>query len=174
MEGVMSAHRVFLAQAVLVVSMLVAGTSLAHAAFASPEDVVKALYGLYSSTAAKPSEGPYNGNCSDADSERKQGFPSSAKLVGQYLEPALARGYVRAKNLDADPFILGQDWCLRDLVITPGKNDGKKAIVTASFTNLGNASKVTYQLIKTAQGWLIYDLSSSDSASLRKEFKVRK
>jgi len=167
----MSGHRVLLARAALVVSMLIAATSLAGAAFSSPEAVVRALYGLYSTTAAKPSKGPYNGNCSDADSERKQGFHS--KLAGRYLEPALARGYVHT-GLDADPFIMGQDWCLRDLVITLGKDDGKKAVVIASFTNLGKASKVTYQLVNTTQGWLIYDLSSSDSPSLRKDLKVRK
>jgi hypothetical protein len=170
----MSGHRDFLAEAILSVGMLLAGTGLAAAAFSSPVDLVQALYRLYSTTAAKPSEGPYNGNCSDKDSERFQGFPASLKGAEQYLEPALARGY-HGTEIDADPFINGQDWCLRDLVITAGKNDSKKATVTARFTNLGKATKVIYQLINTPKGWLIYDLSDAamEMASLRKFCKVK-
>lgn len=171
----MSGHLGFLTKTILLVGMLLAGTSLAAAAFSSPESLVQALYRLYSTTGAKPSEGPYNGNCSDKDSERGQGFPASLKGAEQYLEPALARGYQRhGADIGADPFVNGQDWCLRDLVISTAKNDARKATVTAGFTNLGNASKVTYELINTARGWLIYDLSAEDVPSLRKLCKVGK
>jgi hypothetical protein len=168
----MSGHRDLLAKGILAVGMLLAATSLAAAAFPSPEGLVKSLYGLYSANAAKPSGG---GTCDDAASERGEGFPTTRKGAEQYLEPALALGYQKNdQDVGADPFINAQDWCLRDLVISVGKNDGKKATVTAQFTNLGNAHKITYELINTAKGWLIYDLSSPDIPSLRKLVKVRK
>ena len=170
----MSGYRDFFARAILLIGMLLAGTGLAAAAFSSPEALVKALYGLYSTTGAKPSTGPYNGNCTDKDSERGQGFPGDLKGAQQYLEPALARAYRNMEDLGADPFINGQDWCLRDLVISVGANDGKKATVIARFTNLGNVSKVTYELTNTPKGWLIYDLSEKDIPSLRKLAKLKK
>jgi hypothetical protein len=173
-RGIMSGRRVRWGKAILLIGMLLAGTRLAAASFSSPEAIIKAIYGLYSTTTTKKSEGPYNGNCSDADSERGKGFPGDLKGAELYLEPALARAYAHPpEEIDADPFIMGQDWCLRDLVISVDKTDGKKATVTARFTNLGNASKVTYQLINTAKGWLIYDLSSSDFPSLRKLVKAK-
>jgi hypothetical protein len=146
------------------VGALLGGTSLAGAGFTSAEDLVKSIYALYSAKAEKT-----GGQCK----HEGNGFPESAGEVGRYLEPALARAYLHTTKLDADPFIMGQDWCIRDLVISAGPNDGKKASVTASFKNLDAAAKVEYQLVNTGQGWLVFDLSSADFPSLRKFLGVK-
>jgi len=161
----MLGRRNVLAGAILFVGLFVGGTGFGAAGFASPEDLVKSIYGLYG---AEP------GKSGTECSHKGDGFPEKAREVGRYLEPALARAYLHKRNLDADPFIMGQDWCIRDLAISVGRNDGKRASATATFTNLDAASKVAYDLVNTPQGWLVYDLSSADYPSLRKFLGVRK
>ena len=137
-------RRDFLTAGVAVVVVLFGGTRLVAAAgFASPEDLVKSIYGLYGAATGKPGE-----KCN----HQGNGFPDNAREAGRYFEPALARAYLRTKKLDADPFIMGQDWCVADLVISAGPDDGKKATVTARFKNFDTPSKVGYHLVKAGQG----------------------
>jgi len=137
--------RVMLATAFWVLAAGSPGPACAQ--FATPEDAVRAVYELYRSK-----DGP--------------GFPSDPAGIGRFLEPVLARAWIRdsagasqGKNfLDADPFIQGQDWDIAGLSIKPAQVMGDRATVRVSFRNFNAPVSVTYHLARRAEGWRIYDV----------------
>jgi hypothetical protein len=84
------------------------------------------------------------------------------------LEPQLAAALEKTEGgIDADPFIDAQDWtALRPTYENVAVN-GDRATATASFTNGGTATRIDYQMLRTAAGWKVYDVQSANGGSLR-------
>ncbi len=114
----------------------------AQAQFKTPEDGVRALYASYEGKDAK-------------------GFDSgSAKTLRRFFTPDLVKLWRRAKQVDADFFIQGQDFEIADLKVGNAAITGDKATLDAAFTNFKTPMKLTYSLAKSADGWRISDAKS--------------
>ncbi len=127
---------------------LVFSSFTANAQFASPEAAVKALYGYY---AGKDSTG----------------FPHDQKSYRRFFEPGLAKLWTAAKNIDADFFVQGQDFELSGLKIDPAAVSGDKATVAVAFKNMDKNVRLTYDLVKAADGWRIADARAPGQGTLR-------
>ena len=66
-------------------------------------------------------------------------------------------------RLDFDPFIDGQDYEIKDLVIGEPAIAGDAATVPVSFSNFGMAEKLQFSLVKEADGWKVDDVVSSNA-----------
>jgi hypothetical protein len=62
--------------------------------------------------------------------------------------------------LDFDPFVNGQDYRIEDLAIGEPAIDGDQAIVTATFTNLGEPQEMRFTLVRRVEGWKIDDIEA--------------
>jgi hypothetical protein len=93
-----------------------------------------------------------------------KGFPRNPKSARQFFDPALAKMWLAAKQIDADYFIEGQDWELGPLKVTEGPIQGTKANVTAEFTNFKKPYRLTYEMTQSADGWRIADVKSASGS----------
>lgn len=62
--------------------------------------------------------------------------------------------------LDFDPVVNAQDYHIEDLVIAEPEVDGDRAVVIASFVNLGEAQEMRFTLVRRAEGWKIDDIEA--------------
>lgn len=91
---------------------------------------------------------------------------SSEELARRYFDDTLTELIVRDQKesegeigrIGFDPFLNGQDFEIKsvNVTITPTDTDRAKGVV--NFVNFGRRQKVTYDLIKTVQGWRISDI----------------
>lgn len=109
----------------------------AAAQFKSPEAVVEAVYGYYTGKQAR-------------------GFPRSA--AARFFEPSLLRAWNGAKQIDYDYFIQGQDFDDIRAEVAPGRQGGGDATVAVRFKNFDEDVRLTYELVKTHDGWRIKDV----------------
>lgn len=116
-----------------------------QAQFATPEAPVKALYAMYAGKDAK-------------------GFPREEASAKQFFEPGLAKLWLDAKEIDSDFFIQGQDFELGPVKVAPAAVKGDKASVKVEFTNLKKPVRLTYELVKNADGWRISDVKSGKTS----------
>ena len=63
-------------------------------------------------------------------------------------------------RLDFDPFINGQDWDIKSVVVTEASRQGDRATVRVTFTNFGKAQEIVYDLVRGSQRWQIDDIAS--------------
>lgn len=83
------------------------------------------------------------------------------------LEPELAAALQkRESGIDVDPVIDAQDWTAFRPTYENVQLKGDRAVATASFNN-GEATRIDYQLLRTAAGWKIYDIQSANGGSFR-------
>ena len=70
--------------------------------------------------------------------------------------------------IDVDPVIVAQDWKLSDLDVSLEGPAAEKAVAVAKFKNLGAATTVKFDLVRTFKGWRVDNIRSTD-ADLRKD-----
>ncbi len=121
----------------------------AQAQFKTPEAAVEGLYAIYTK--------PGSDGFSDRDAPR-------------YFDAALLKLWRAAKFQDADFFIQGQDFELKDVQVAPATVSGDKAEAIATFRNFGQPSRITYTLVQGKDGWRITD-ARSGSETLRAALK---
>jgi hypothetical protein len=75
---------------------------------------------------------------------------------------AADRAYAKGEvgRLDFDPIINGQDWKIADLSVTLVSQAQDKAVVEATFNNLGEAEDLRYDLVHGGGRWLIDEIQS--------------
>jgi hypothetical protein len=107
----------------------------------------------------------------DVRNARRYFTRGTAALIAKDAKDAERRGEVG--RLDFDPFIVGNDWELRDLQITVSPAGRDKATGVASFMNLRKSTVVTFDLVRVPSGWRIADMHWEDGDSLRKRLMGR-
>jgi Protein of unknown function (DUF3828) len=120
-------------------------TTAAYAQFPTPEEGVRAIYTFYAGSDSK-------------------GFPQDAATAKRFFDPSLAKQWAAAKNIDADFFIQGQDWELSELKVDQAAINGNKANVAVGFTNFKKPIKLTYEMVKSNDGWRISDVKAGRSS----------
>ena len=89
----------------------------------------------------------------------------------RFLDPQLAAAISATEGgVEADPFIDAQDWTPFKPAYEKIQVQGDRAIATATFTNGDAATRVDYQLMRTPNGWRVYDIQNAAGASLRERF----
>ena len=140
-------------------------TARGHA-FDTPEALVNAVYVPYGVDTSNPDK-----DCG-GQTGPDRGFRYTDKQGDRFIEPKLLRASRTDKDLDADPFIQGQDWCIVGWKQTTLNSSADKARVLVEFRNFDTQTRLTYDLVRSRNGWLIADLVSSDG-SLRKSYKLK-
>jgi hypothetical protein len=93
--------------------------------------------------------------------------------IASYMEPQLAKAMAeREEGVDADPFIDAQDYAPFRPTYEAVRVDGDRAEATASFNNMGNQTRVTYQFVRTGDGWKIADIRSAEGGSFRSQYDL--
>jgi hypothetical protein len=100
---------------------------------------------------------------------RRHFAPGLAKAM--IKEQAGARKKHEAPLLNGDPFVDAQDWQIADLKIEMISASRRNATGVITFTNADEPRRVTLDLVKTGDGWRIYEIKAP-SGSLRELFKV--
>ena len=63
-------------------------------------------------------------------------------------------------RLEFDPFVNGQDWEIKKLVVTETERKGDRATVRATFDNVDEPQEIEFQLVRRQQRWLIDEVTS--------------
>lgn len=104
------------------------------------------------------------------------------EMIRRYFAPTLAKAMLKdmaeakkrheVPSLNGDPFIDAQDWEIADLKIEvmPGATR-RNATGVVTFTNAKEPRRLSLDLIKTGDGWRIYEIKAP-SGSLRELFKL--
>lgn len=136
----------------LLATILIAGALLTTPSLAQSETPKQLLQGIYKQYTGKGAEG--------------------VDLIGRdkaslYFDETLTDLLVKDQDesegelgrFSFDPFVNGQDFSIRNVEITVTPVDENHAKATASFRNFNVRSKVNYDLVKTAKGWRISNIS---------------
>jgi hypothetical protein len=62
-------------------------------------------------------------------------------------------------RLEFDPFVNGQDWEIKKLVVTETERKGDRATVRATFGNFDEPQEIEFQLVRRQQRWLIDEVT---------------
>jgi len=159
-------HRpeVLVAILMLCAGIVIAG-SAAVAQGASPLAFLESVYKVYRN----------NNNAKGIDT-------SKPEVIRRYFAPALAKAMIkdmadaRKKDevplLNGDPFIDAQDWEIANLALDVKSLDRRHATGVVTFTNAKEPRTVALDLIKTGDGWRVYEIKTPNG-SLRELFKVK-
>jgi len=146
-------------------AMLLVAASGVFAAEETAESFVAAIYAQYKPDAKK------QGIRLDSDAQVKKYFePDLAALI--IADNAAAKKNNEVPSLDGDPFVDAQDWKITDVKVAVAHDGADKAMATVNFKNLGKATVVKLQLVKTPLGWRIADITwPGDDGTLRSLYK---
>lgn len=94
--------------------------------------------------------------------------------IASFMEPQLAAAMSRTEGgVDADPFIDAQDYAAFRPTYEGVAVNGDRAEATASFNNMGNQTRVNYQLVRTPDGWKVADIRSAGGGSFRSQYGLQ-
>jgi hypothetical protein len=139
----------------------------ARAADGSARDFLAGIYGAYRGKNAKGRP------LADERTIRRYFEPSLAAMVVKDRKDAARRKEVG--TLDFDPFVDAQDWDIAAFDIAVGDEASGKANATVKFVNAGTPNTVVLDLVRTAGGWRISDITwqrEDKSETLRALFAV--
>lgn len=137
---------------VLLASILVAGALPITPALSQSETPKQFLQGIYKHYAGKGAGGV-----------DLIGRDKASLYFDETLTDLLVKDQDESKGelgrFSFDPFVNGQDFSIRNVEITVAPVDENHAKATASFRNFDVRSKVNYDLVRTARGWRISNIS---------------
>lgn len=138
----------------LIASILVAGAWLTSSSHAQSQPPKEFLQGIYKQYMGKGAEGI-----------DMIGHDKASLYFDDTLTDLIVKDQDESEGelgrLDFDPIVNGQDYEIRNVSITVAMSPGDEshAKATASFLNFGRRQKVFYDLVKTAKGWRISNIS---------------
>jgi hypothetical protein len=145
-------------EAVIVVAAGFAVSLAAAAADQTPKDFLEAIYKTYIGKNAK-------GLPLDKPATMRLFTPALRKAIDEDSRRAAKRNEV--PTLDGDPFVDAQDWDIKSFDIAVQDKAPDKATGTVKFDNDGDTKTITLDLVKTADGWHIDEITTADG-TLRK------
>ena len=103
----------------------------------------------------------------------------SRALLDKYFEKSLANLIwkdARASKgevgvIDGDPLYDAQDMKIKNFAIAKPRYEEGRAMVDATFENLGQKKTITYIVVKGPAGWRIRDIVYGEGRTLTSEFK---
>jgi hypothetical protein len=135
----------------------------ASAADVSAKDFVMALYKSYEGKDAKGIP---------LDSSRAKAVITASLMALIDADSKRAARRKDVPDLDGDPFVDAQDWEISGLTVD-AQEQGASAVAKVAFTNAGQKTAITLNLIKTAGTWRIDDFTGP-SGSVRKLLSKKK
>lgn len=156
---------IWLAAILMFAAAAIAGTA-AIAQGASPQTFLDHIYKVY-----RDNNNAKGIDYSKPDNIRRYFGPQLAKAMLKDMADAKKKNEVPLLN--GDPFIDAQDWAIANLKVElkPGATR-RNATGVVTFTNAKEPKTVTLDLIKTGDGWRIYEITAP-SGSLRGLYKLK-
>ena len=141
-----------------------AAAKAAPVALEEPRDIVAAIYKQAAIDVKKAKASPFENR-----DTREKYFSKSFDLVVTTAETKAAHDGDAA--LDFDPISASQDAELQKVTLKTDVLELGKAVVSASFTNRGQPTVVTYDFLKEDGGWKINDIKGTTE---KEAWSVRK
>ena len=160
-------NRRFMNRALAMQAVLVAAAAMTIAARAEPVSPQPFVDSIYKHYLGKESKGL--SLSSDATIRRYFASPLADAIIKDF---AAAHKAGEVPLLNGDPFIDAQDWEIGELKIEVKDTGHRRAVGVVTFTNASEPRTVTLDLIKTASGWRIADISAP-SGSLRELYQIK-
>lgn len=145
-------------EAALVVAAGFGVALAAAAAEPTPKEFLDAIYKTYIGKNAK-------GMPLDKPATMRLFTPALRKAIDDDAKRAAKKNEV--PNLDGDPFVDAQDWDIKSFDITVADKAPDKATGTVKFDNDGDRKTITLDLVRSADGWHIDEITTADG-TLRK------
>jgi len=140
---------------------IIAGSVVSLAAAAADQTAKDFLDAIYKSYIGKNARGlPL-----DKPATMRLFTPSLRKAIDDDSRRAAKRNEV--PNLDGDPFVDAQDWEIKSFDISVQDKAPDKATGTVKFDDDGDKKMITLELVKSADGWHIDEITTADG-TLRK------
>jgi hypothetical protein len=138
------ARRGLLAFAVACVLALGPFSEAAAQTRAQPAAMITAIYKQYQS---------------EGDPKLPKGI-YSARLQKLFVDDEKRTPKSEVGRLGFDPFVNGQDWEIKKLVVAETERKGDRATVRATFDNVDEPQEIEFQLVRRQQRWLIDEVTS--------------
>lgn len=130
---------------VLILSLLVLfGTPAAWAGFRSPESLVRNVYAHYGRGAP----------------ELSGGLPRDPDTARQFFDPSMTKAWSVAHREPYDFMVQSPSWKLGPVAISILRRQFDKTYVTAAFDNQGRRLTLNFIVVKSTDGWVIWDVET--------------
>jgi hypothetical protein len=129
---------------VLVMAATDLSLQAAHAAFQTPESLVRNVYAYY----GESSPG-FTG-----------GLPRDPETAKQFFDPGLLRQWTAAKSPPYDFFVQSRTWKIGAVSIAVLRKEFDRTYVTVNFSNRDKPVTLNFIVVKDRDGWLIYDVET--------------
>src|ERR1700761_1563043 len=118
--------------------------SSAQAGFRTPESLVRNVYAYYG----------------DRTSALSSGLPHDTETAQQFFDPSLRDAWLARSGAPYDFLVQSATWKLSAVSIAVLRDQFDRLYVTAGFDNQGRRVTMNFVLVKSAEGWVIYDVES--------------
>lgn len=125
--------------------LLMLSMQTATAAFQSPESVVRNVYAHYGNGSAGLSGGLLH------DEETSRNF----------FDPGLQKVWVAATKPPYDFFVQSPSWKIGPVTIEVTRTQFDRTYVAANFDNNAKPVSLNFIVVKTSDGWVIYDVETT-------------
>ncbi len=115
-----------------------------HAAFQTPESLVRNVYAWYGEGSAG-----FTG-----------GLPRDPDTARQFFDPSLLRLWNSAKAPPYDFFVQSKTWKIGALSIAILRKEFDRTYVAVNFRNRDKPVTLNFIVVKDRDGWLIYDVET--------------
>jgi hypothetical protein len=116
----------------------------AEAGFLTPESLVRNVYAYYG----------------DRSSALSSGLPHDGETAQQFFDSSLRDAWLARNNAPYDFMVQSADWKLGAVSIAILRKQFDRTYVTAGFSNQGKAVTMNFIVVKSSDGWVIYDIES--------------
>jgi hypothetical protein len=125
-------------------ALALSGASPTAAGFRSPESLVRNVYAYYG----------------DRTSALSSGLPHDAETAQQFFDSSLRDMWLARSKAPYDFMVQSANWKLSAVSIAILRKQFDRIYVTAGFSNQGRPVTMNFILVKSDQGWVIYDVES--------------
>jgi hypothetical protein len=135
-----------IATSVLALSILAGLSCLssATAGFRSPESLVRNVYAHYGHGVP----------------ELSTGLPRDQDTARQYFDPSLSQAWMAPKHEPYDFLVQSPNWKLGPVAISILRRQFDKTYVAAAFENQGRRVTMNFIVVKSPDGWVIWDVET--------------
>jgi len=130
--------------AVSLALLVLLSASNAQAGFRSPESLVRNVYAYYG----------------DRTSALSSGLPHDTETAQQFFDASLREAWLGRSSAPYDFLVQSATWKLGAVSTSILSRQFDRTYVAAGFDNKGRAMTMNFILVKSPDGWVIYDVES--------------
>jgi hypothetical protein len=123
---------------------VLAGIPTAKAGFRSPESLVRNVYAHYG----------------QGIPELSSGLPRDQDTADRFFDPSLSQAWIAPRHEPYDFLVQSPSWKLGPIAISVLRRQFDKTYVAAAFDNEGRRVTMNFIVVKSSDGWVIWDVET--------------